>query len=126
MKERSNENSVAQQYLNRVDVILGGGSQFFDPKKRSDRADLFEEFGSAGYQVVKNRQELLDAKNEKLLGTFSPNYIPYTIDHDHPGKALSLWACGGNDGRIRSMRGARPADTSMIACKLPELSFRVF
>lgn len=82
VKERSNENSVAQQYLNRVDVILGGGSQFFDPKKRSDRADLFAEFGSAGYQVVKNRQEMLDAKNEKLLGTFAPNYIPYTIDRE--------------------------------------------
>jgi alkaline phosphatase len=65
-----------------VDVILGGGSQFFDPKKRSDRADLFAEFGSAGYQVVKNRQEMLDAKNEKLLGTFAPNYIPYTIDRE--------------------------------------------
>jgi alkaline phosphatase len=80
VKARNDENSVAQQYLNRVDVILGGGAQFFDPQRRSDRKDLFAEYRSAGYQVIKNRSELLESKSEKLLGTFAPNYLPYMID----------------------------------------------
>ena len=80
--KRGQEDAIATQYLNRVDVILGGGSKFFDPKKRQDKKDLFGSFAREKYDVVKSRNGLLKSKSRKILGTFSPGYIPYTIDRD--------------------------------------------
>lgn len=79
---RGQEDRIAPQYLNRVDVILGGGSRFFDPKARRDKKDLFGTFAKENYGVVGTRDELLKSKSKKILGTFSPGYIPYTIDRD--------------------------------------------
>lgn len=83
---RSNENEIATQYLNRVDVILGGGSIFFDPQKRPDKRDLKGDFIKAGYQFVGDRDSLLASREKKLLGTFSQEHLPYSIDRDHDEK----------------------------------------
>lgn len=80
--DRNNEDSIALQYLNRVDVILGGGSAFFDPQVRADKKDLFAEYKKAGYDVLRHRDSLLASREKKLLGTFSKNYLPYTIDRE--------------------------------------------
>jgi alkaline phosphatase len=80
--QRGQEDLIAPQYLNRVDVILGGGSRFFDPKVRRDKKDLFGSFAREEYDVVRSRDGLLKSKSRKILGTFSPGYIPYTIDRD--------------------------------------------
>ncbi|MGJ8695574.1 MAG: alkaline phosphatase [Verrucomicrobiaceae bacterium] len=80
--KRGQEDRIAPQYLNRVDVILGGGSKFFDPKTRKDKKDLFGTFAKENYDVVNTRDDLLKSKSKKILGTFSPGYIPYTIDRD--------------------------------------------
>ncbi|MEN8679094.1 MAG: alkaline phosphatase [Akkermansiaceae bacterium] len=80
--QRGQEDLIAPQYLNRVDVILGGGSRFFDPKVRRDKKDLFGSFAREKYDVVRSRDGLLKSKSRKILGTFSPGYIPYTIDRD--------------------------------------------
>ena len=79
---RGQEDRIAEQYLNRVDVILGGGSKFFDKNGRKDKKDLAGEFAKANYEVVGSRDELLKSKSEKILGTFSSGYIPYNIDRD--------------------------------------------
>lgn len=79
---RGQEDRIAPQYLNRVDVILGGGSKFFDPKARRDKKDLFGTFAKEKYDVVSSRDELLKSKSKKILGTFSSGYIPYSIDRD--------------------------------------------
>lgn len=79
---RGQEDLIAAQYLNRVDVILGGGSRFFDPKTRRDKKDLFGSFAREKYDVVQSRDGLLKSKSRKILGTFAPGYIPYTIDRD--------------------------------------------
>ncbi len=81
--DRGDEQNIATQYLDRVDVILGGGSQFFDPARRRDKRDLFGDFTNAGYQVVRNRDELLAAKSSRLLGTFSSGHVPYSVDRAH-------------------------------------------
>ena len=60
------------QYLDRADIILGGGSQFFDPDKRKDKRDLFADFAKAGYEILRDRDQLLAAKSQRLLGTFTP------------------------------------------------------
>lgn len=80
---RGNEDAIALQYLNRVDVILGGGSAFFDPKLRHDRKDLFGDFGKAAYQILRRRDELIAARGDKLLGTFTRGHLPFSIDCDH-------------------------------------------
>ncbi len=79
---RGQEDLIATQYLNRVDVILGGGSRFFDPKTRRDKKDLFGSFSREKYDVVQSREGLLKSKSKRILGTFAPGYIPYTIDRD--------------------------------------------
>jgi alkaline phosphatase len=80
---RSNEHAIAPQYLNRVDVILGGGSGFFDPALRPDGRDLAGEFEQAGYQRTDTRDALLAATAPKLLGTFTRGHLPFAIDRDH-------------------------------------------
>lgn len=80
---RGDENMIAVQYLDRADVILGGGSGFFDAKTRPDKRDLRGEFVKAGYQNVSTRDELLASKSKRLLGTFTQGHLPYSIDRDH-------------------------------------------
>lgn len=83
ISSRGDENSIAPQYLNRVDVILGGGSGFFNPQRRPDKRDLAGDFTKAGYQIVNSRDELLAARGKKLLGTFTNGHLPFTLDRDH-------------------------------------------
>jgi alkaline phosphatase len=80
---RRDENAIAPQYLDRVDVILGGGSGFFERKSRPDKRDLAADFSKAGYQIVSTRDELLAARGEKILGTFTRGHLPFSIDRDH-------------------------------------------
>jgi alkaline phosphatase len=81
--QRGDEDKIAPQYLNRADIILGGGSVFFRKDKRKDQRDLLGEFTRAGYATPGNRKELLDSNSEKLLGTFTPKYLPFSIDHQN-------------------------------------------
>lgn len=85
---RNDEALIAPQYLDRVDVILGGGNPFFDAKSRPDGRDLRGDFKKAGYQIVSDRRSLLSARGERLLGTFSDGHVPFSIDRDHD-KALA-------------------------------------
>jgi len=73
--KRSDQKAIAAQYLERgVDVILGGGTQYF-----SD--DLVANYRKAGYGVALNRGQLLaDAGKAPLLGLFSKSHIPFEID----------------------------------------------
>lgn len=80
---RKDECAIAPQYLDRVDVILGGGSGYFESKLRPDKRDLAADFTKSGYQVVSRREELLAARGEKLLGTFTLGHLPFSIDRDH-------------------------------------------
>ncbi|MDR2862390.1 MAG: alkaline phosphatase [Puniceicoccales bacterium] len=78
-KQRSEETLIARQYLERrVDVILGGGSVFFDNVLRAD-------FKSAGYELVSNREGLLAQKGDfaPLLGLFAESHLPFSIDRNH-------------------------------------------
>jgi alkaline phosphatase len=77
---RGSEALIAPQYLDRVDVILGGGSGFFEAKNRPDKRNLHEDFVNAGYQTVADRDALLAAKTPKLLGTFTAGHLPFEID----------------------------------------------
>ncbi len=82
VSKRKDEDDIAPQYLDRVDVILGGGSGHFSGKDRADQRDLAGDFQKAGYGVIKNREGLLAAREEKLLGTFTRGHLPFSIDRD--------------------------------------------
>lgn len=79
---RATEKEIALQYLDAgMDVVLGGGTKFFDAAKRGDGRDLCAEFSQKGYQVVRDRSSLLAAGPDKaLLGLFSEGHMPYSLD----------------------------------------------
>ncbi len=80
-QNRDDEALIATQYLNLVDVLLGGGLGFFDPEVREDTRDLLGEYKQAGYAVLKNRSELTAASGQKkILGLFDPHFLPFTVD----------------------------------------------
>ncbi len=70
-----------------VDVVLGGGAQFFVPKeaggKRADGRHLVNELKAKGYAIAQNRDELLAAdatKRGKLAGLFASSHMSYDLD----------------------------------------------
>jgi alkaline phosphatase len=91
VKARSSEPDIALQYLGRADVILGGGSGFFDAGQRPDKRDLRGDFAKAGYDHVSTRDDLLAAKKPRLLGTFTRGHLPFSIDRDNdPALAAAI------------------------------------
>jgi len=78
---REDQNLIAPQYLDLVDVALGGGVEFFDPTRREDKRDLYAEFAAQGYAVWQDRSALLAApRPEKALGVFSAGHMPFVLD----------------------------------------------
>lgn len=84
VKKRQDSSEIMEQLVESgVDVILGGGEEWFLPKgkagrhvpegQRTDNLDLIEKARSLGYHVVFDRKELLETPVEakKLLGIFA-------------------------------------------------------
>lgn len=84
-KSRNSQADIAEQYLRlQFDVVMGGGSQYFDPNHRKDKKDLFSDYRKKGYQVVKNKTELSASGTDKpLLGVFAEDGLPYSIDRQN-------------------------------------------
>lgn len=80
-QNRDDEALIATQYLNLVDVLLGGGLGFFDPEVREDNHNLLSDYQQAGYAILKTRGELPTAKGQKkILGLFDYHFLPFTVD----------------------------------------------
>jgi alkaline phosphatase len=84
-KSRNSQDEIAETYLAiNFDVLMGGGSQYFDKDKRKDKKDMFAAYASKGYQVAKTRAEMLASSNEKaLLGVFFEDGLPYSVDREN-------------------------------------------
>jgi alkaline phosphatase len=103
INNRDNEREIALQALpsdptynkalgSGLDLILGGGRQFFVPSKvldeeggagsRSDGRDLRAEFRKAGYSYVWNKSQFAaaTASNLPLLGLFERSHMEYEYD----------------------------------------------
>lgn len=119
---RNAQADFAVQYLERgFEVVLGGGTQFFDADEREDGRDLSGEFTGAGYAVVRDKQGLrAQADSSRLLGLFSRGNVPYEVDRLHiselkesvPSLAemsrIALQALSRNEnGFIMQIEGAR-------------------
>jgi alkaline phosphatase len=79
-KNRNDEHLIAPQYLGTVDILMGGGMKFFDPKKRVDSRDALTPFAKAGYELIEDRDTLLKTKSDLILGLFSDGHIPFEVD----------------------------------------------
>ncbi|QHE54090.1 alkaline phosphatase [Pontibacillus sp. HMF3514] len=82
-EDRHDYNEIADDYFDlkvdgehQIDVILGGGTKYFD---RDDR-DLTKEFQEDGYSYVTNEEELMNDDNEQVLGLFAKKGLPKMID----------------------------------------------
>lgn len=90
VRRRDDEHLIAEQYLGKVDVILGGGRRFFSPETRKDGKDLAAAFRAAGYAYAESRGQMLAQAGSatRLLGLFSASHMPYTLDHRNSGTAM--------------------------------------
>jgi alkaline phosphatase len=85
---REMEDEVAEQYLaRRVDVLLGGGRLHFAADLRADGRDLEAEFRVEGYRVVRSAAELAGLRDERVLGVFTDDHLPFEIDRRFQGVA---------------------------------------
>lgn len=82
--------------LEGLDVMLGGGAQFFKTKaqggKRADGRDLIAEMKAKDYTFVANASQFAAieaSKTRKLLGLFAASHMNYDLDRD-PAKEPSL------------------------------------
>ncbi|MFC3199726.1 alkaline phosphatase [Parapedobacter deserti] len=85
---RSAQAEIALMYHDlRFDVMMGGGTEFFSAEKRKDKQDVFGKFAASGYQVAKNRKEMLaiDSKggDAPILGVFHQDGLPYALDREN-------------------------------------------
>ncbi|MFC0559552.1 alkaline phosphatase [Halalkalibacter alkalisediminis] len=80
---RTQEEEIASQLLEQVDVLFGGGKCHFLPS-RQDKQDLIEEARSNGYQLIETREELiaLQGTEKKVLGLFADQMLAAEIDRD--------------------------------------------
>ena len=100
--DRDSESNLAEQMLEAgVDVMMGGGMQYWIPggevppetvrlsaaagagakSEREDNINLLGRAAEAGYKLVSNQNELLGAgKADRLLGLFAASHLPYALD----------------------------------------------
>ncbi|EGK11073.1 alkaline phosphatase [Kroppenstedtia eburnea] len=90
-ESRRNYDAIADEFYDeridgkhKVDVMLGGGTDYFI---RDDR-NLVKQFQQDGYDYVTTRAELLNSKNDKLLGLFAKVELPKRIDRTDETPAL--------------------------------------
>lgn len=127
---RDREDHIAPQYLDTVDVLLGGGRSFFDARQRGDKHDLIAEYVARGYTFWDSRAALLDGgQPQKVLGLFWPGHLPHTIDRklpDLPGGQTSSPHDGVHDDPAEVTRGAGGASLlrrrADLAARVPTLA----
>ncbi|WNS42751.1 alkaline phosphatase [Paenibacillus sp. MMS20-IR301] len=133
VRSRDNESAIASQYLESgVDVLMGGGKQFFVTKeekgKRTDK-NILPDFQAKGYTVVENTAALnaLTSKNAKVLGLFGSSHVAYVPDRTAEipslaamtSKALNILSAD-KDGFVMMVEGGR-IDHAGHANDLPTL-----
>ena len=78
---RDMQDKIAEQLIaNKVNVLFGGGEEYFLPKsscksKRNDEKDLIEQAKEAGYLYVRTAEELETVHHTHILGLFQPGSL---------------------------------------------------
>ena len=81
-KSRYDQEGIAEKYAKlNLQVIMGGGQRYFDPKMRNDKKDVYAQFESKNYQILKSKSDLNQANsNQPILGLYHKEALPYDID----------------------------------------------
>lgn len=94
VRQRSNQNAIASQYLDSgVNVLFGGGKVNFvtkeDKGKRTDK-NIIPDFQAKGYQTAFDKKglEAIPATAGKALGLFADVEIPYVLDRTDANPSL--------------------------------------
>ncbi len=106
-----------------LDVVLGGGSQFFKPfasgGKRSDSRNLITEMQTNGYTFATNATELnaVDpTKTSRLFGLFTSSHMSYDLDRsatsepslaEMTSKAMDVLSNNNSKGYFLMVEGGR-------------------
>lgn len=69
-----------QQVYNSIDVVLGGGTMYFDARRRQDGEDLTAVLRHNGYQLVRNRAEMLAVSSGRVWGLFAEEDMAFDLD----------------------------------------------
>ncbi|WP_335871717.1 alkaline phosphatase [Bacillus sp. 2205SS5-2] len=92
-EKRKSQNAIADDFYDelvngehKIDVMLGGGTDFFD---REDR-NLIEMFQKDGYSYVTTAQELKKNKSKQILGLFAEDGMDKMIDRDEKQPSLAV------------------------------------
>jgi alkaline phosphatase len=83
-KSRNSQEAIAEMYLDlKFDIMMGGGDKYFSSDNRKDKKDLYQDFISKGFNVVKDRAEMFSVDNNKpILGVFNTDGLPYSKDRE--------------------------------------------
>ncbi len=79
---RNKYSEIAEQLVeSEVDVILGGGLEYFLPldsagSSRADQLNLISNFEERGYSIVLDRQAMIEEDSDRIVGFFSPGGLP--------------------------------------------------
>ena len=79
---RNKYSEIAEQMVeSEVDVILGGGLEYFIPSdsagsNREDQLNLLLSLREQGYAVVLDKQAMIEEDSEQIIGLFSPSGMP--------------------------------------------------
>lgn len=91
-EQRKSENAIANDYYDdlidgehKVDVMLGGGTKFFE---RSDR-NIVKQFQKDGYSYVTSAEEMKQDDNKQVLGLFAEVGLDKMIDRDKKQPSLA-------------------------------------
>jgi alkaline phosphatase len=89
-KSRNSQEAIAEMYLDlKFDIMMGGGNNYFSETSRKDKRNMYQEFSSKGFNVVKSRSEMLAVDNSKpIVGVFYDDGLPYSKDREQ-SKELS-------------------------------------
>eukprot|EP01111_Echinosteliopsis_oligospora_P011686 TRINITY_DN3914_c0_g1_i1.p1 TRINITY_DN3914_c0_g1~~TRINITY_DN3914_c0_g1_i1.p1 ORF type:complete len:500 (-),score=170.06 TRINITY_DN3914_c0_g1_i1:42-1541(-) len=95
---RDAEEYIALQQLDQVkggitkkiDVMMGGGLNFFSPETRSDHVDLLSIASSLGYTVVQNKTQMQQVTSGKILGLFAEDQMAYQLDRNNTPSIASV------------------------------------
>lgn len=81
-KSRNAQEEIAEQYPDLgFDIMMGGGNNYFSPELRKDKKDVYAYYKNKGWQVARNRKEMMAADITKpILGVFADDGLPYSID----------------------------------------------
>lgn len=101
VRSRKDDQEIAAQILEqKINVIFGGGKEYWRPGNRNDGRDLLAEAESMGYAIVSGRQEMRSAKGGLVLGLFSEGhpetFRPEPMIAEMTDKALQLLSAEEN------------------------------